>query len=284
MTILKLLAAGLLAALLGACASAFPHRDVKHSGSIVDYLFPNAKEAPQLSPGVTYLRPPVRVGLAFVPSGGRAPAYAASLAEAEKIKLLGQVKAAFAQHAYIGAIEIIPTPYLRPAGGFENMEQVARMFNVDVMAMVSYDQVQFNDSNALAFLYWTIIGAYVIHGDQYDVQTMLDISVFDVASHKLLFRAPGVSQVKGGASLANFSERSRAAQVEGYGRAAEQLIPQLQSELDTFKERIKTDAAFRVENRAGYRGGGAFGGVELALLLMLAGWVWVRAHGSAHAA
>jgi len=67
---------------------------------------------------------------------------------------------------------------------------------------VSYDQVQFTDRNALSVLYRTIVGAYVIHGDQYDVQTLVDASVFDVRSRKLLFRALGMSQVKGGASAA----------------------------------------------------------------------------------
>lgn len=253
--------------LLGGCASSFPHREVKQSASIVDYLYPRAEQAPQLEPGMATLRPPVRVGLAFVPAGPRAR----TLPETEKMKLMERVKASFAQHAYIGTIEIIPTQYLQPGGGFTNLEQVARMFNVDVMAMVSHDQVQFNDSNSLAVLYWTIVGAYIVHGDEYDVQTMLDVSVFDVASRKLLFRAPGTSQVKGAASLASFSERSRAAQVEGYGRAVEQMIPQLQGELDKFRERVKTDAAFRVENRAGYRGGGALDWIGVAFAFALGG-------------
>ena len=68
------------------------------------------------------------------------------------------------------------------------------MFGVDIMALVSYDQIHFTDSNAMAMLYWTIVGAYLVHGDEYDIKTLLDISVFDVASRKLLFRAPGVSQ------------------------------------------------------------------------------------------
>jgi rhombotail lipoprotein len=260
------LLATLLALVLGGCASAFPHREVKQSASVVDYLYPKAEKAPQVEQGVAYLRPPVRVGIAFVPAGPRARA----LPETERLKLMERVRASFAGHEYIGAIEIIPTQYLQPGGGFGNLEQVARMFHVEVMALVSHDQVQFNDSNSLAVLYWTIVGAYVIHGDEYDVQTMVDVSVFDVASHRLLFRAPGTSQVKGAASLATFSERSRAAQTEGYVRAVDQLVPQLQSELDRFRERVKTDSAIRVEHRAGYRGGGSADGFLLAWVGLLA--------------
>ncbi len=237
---------------LSGCASMAGPREAKQSASIVDYLYPKATQAPQLTPGITYLRPPVRVGIAFVPN---APG-ARTLPETEKIKLLERVKAAFTGQAFIGTIDIIPSHYLKPSGGFDNMEQAARMFNVDVMAMVSYDQVQFTDGNSLSFLYWTVIGAYVVHGNEHDTQTMLDISVFDVASRKLLMRAPGTSQVKGSANLSNFSERSRAGRTEGYNKAADQLIPALQTELAAFRERLKTNDKIRVEPRAGYQSGG----------------------------
>lgn len=237
---------------MGGCANMAGPRESKQSASIVDYLYPKATQAPQLAPSITYLRPPVRVGITFVPNDPRAR----TLPETEKIKLLERVKAAFAGQAFIGTIDIIPSQYLKPAGGFDNMEQVARMFNVDVMAMVSYDQVQFTDSNSLSFLYWTVIGAYIVHGNEHDTQTMLDISVFDVASRKLLMRAPGTSQVKGGGNLSNFSERSRAARTEGYNKAADQLIPALQTEIETFRERLKTNDKMRVEPRPGYRASG----------------------------
>ena len=235
---------------LSGCASMAGPRESKQSASIVDYLYPKATQAPQLAPGITYLKPPIRVGIAFVPNA----ASARTLPETEKIKLMDRVKIAFTGQAYIGSIDIIPSQYLKVAGGFDNMEQVARMFNVDVMAMISYDQVQFTDSNSLSFLYWTVIGAYVVHGNEHDTQTMLDISVFDVASRKLLLRAPGTSQVKGAANLSNFSERSRAARTEGYNKAADQLIPALQAEIESFRERLKTNSNMRVEPRPGYLG------------------------------
>lgn len=265
-----------LALVLAGCASWFPQGGTKQAGSIVDYLYPDAKEPPQLQPSVTYLRPPVRVGIAFVPGGG----WGAGLPEPDKAKLLERVKASFAQYAFIGNIEVIPTQYLRPKGGFANLEQVARMFNVEVVALLSYDQVQFNDTNALSVLYWTIIGAYVIHGDQYDIQTMVDASVFDVRSRKLLFRAPGTSQIKGSASLAGFSERARAARLDGYNKAVEELIPRLQAELESFKERIKKDAGFKIENKPGYAGGGDLGWLSLLVALTLAGVAYAARRAS----
>jgi rhombotail lipoprotein len=261
MRMLRLSLVCALLAVLAGCASMFHHSGARQAGSIVDYLYPNAKDAPAMQPTVTQLRPPVRVGIAFVPGSST------DLPEAEKQRLLERVRAAFSQYEYIGSIEIIPSGYLRPRGGFANLDQVANMFNVEVMALVSYDQIRFDDPNRLAVLYWTIVGAYLVNGDRYDVQTMLDAAVFDIKSRKLLFRAPGTSQVKGSATMANFGEKTRNAGLDGYREAVDQLIPQLQTQLADFKERIKSDPNYRVVNKDGYRGGGAFGWMGAALAL-----------------
>lgn len=257
------------------CASWVPQGKSQQTGSMVDYLYPDSKDAPRLQQVVTSLRPPVRVGVAFVPSAG----WGNGPTEADKMKLLDRVKASFGKYDFIGNIEVIPSQYLKPKGGFSNLSQVARMFNVEVVALISYDQVQFNDTNALSLLYWTIIGAYVIHGDQYDIQTMLDASVFDVNSQKLLFRAPGSSQVKGSASMSGFSEVARAGRLDGFNKAVDDLIPNLQTSLADFKERIKKDATVRVENKAGYSGGGDVGWIGALLAFAIWGsWIVTKKH------
>lgn len=246
-TVLSMLTVVVLA-VAGGCATP-KSGETKQSASIVDYLYPVSSIPPKMEPGMALLRPPVRVGLAFVP----ADAKARSLPEAEKMKLLERTKAAFARQPYVGAIEIIPTQYLKTGGGFDNLQQVSRLFNVDIMAMVSYDQVHFTDSNSLSFLYWTIIGAYIVNGNEFDIKTMLDTSVFDVASRKLLFRAPGTSQINGGSNWASYSERSRTAQIEGYQKAVDQLIPKLNTEIELFRVRLKAASDIKLEPQPGYK-------------------------------
>jgi rhombotail lipoprotein len=224
-------------------------RESKQSASVVDFLYPGGQEAPKLVPGVAVLKPPVKVGIAFAPTDAKLR----SLPEAEKLKLLERTKAAFMRQPYVGTFEIVPTQYLKSGGGFDNLDQVSRMFGVDIMALVSYDQIHFTDSNAMSMLYWTIIGAYLIHGDEFDIKTMLDISVFDVASRKLLFRAPGVSQINGGAAMANYSERARNAQIEGYGKAIDDLIPKLTAEIESFRARLAKANDIQLAPQPGYQ-------------------------------
>ncbi len=48
-----------------------------------------------------------------------------------------------------------------------------------MIALISYDQVQYTGANKWSFLYWTGLGAYVVEGDQTDFVTALETAVFD---------------------------------------------------------------------------------------------------------
>jgi len=119
-----------------------------------------------------------------------------------------------------------------------------------------------------------------VNGDQYDVNTLVDASVFDVSSRQLLFRAPGTSQIKGSSPIVKFSEASRAARSEGFNQAVDQLIPQLDRELENFKVRVKEEKVAHVTEKRGYegRGGGDSGLAGLALIGLAAVWRLRRAH------
>ncbi|MDP6436251.1 MAG: rhombotarget lipoprotein [Gammaproteobacteria bacterium] len=161
------------------------------SSSLVDYLYPKGEVPPDFDETVPQLELPLRVGIAFVPQTGREQS---PISEATKAELLAKVKDAFITLDYIQHIEAIPDTYLRSSKGFEGMQQVARLYGVDVMALVSYDQVAVSEDKKSSMLYWTIVGAYIIEGTKNEVQTFVDTAVFDVKTRKLLFRAPGIDK------------------------------------------------------------------------------------------
>lgn len=259
----KMITTLLLATLvLSGCATWFDRGGQIHRGSVVDYLYPKG-EQPTLTPTVPELRLPLRVGIAFVPGKNTL----GELPETERELLLKRVRDAFANRPYIAAIEVIPSTYLRPRGGFDNLQQAARMFNVDVVALLSYDQVQFSDSNRLSIFYWTIVGGYFINGSQYDVNTLVDAAVFDMTTRSLLFRAPGTSQIKGSSPLVKFAEASREARGEGYRQAVDDLIPRLNTQLEAFRVRVKEEKVARIVEKPGYNRGS--GSVDLATLGLL---------------
>jgi rhombotail lipoprotein len=146
------------------------------------------------------------------------------------------------------------------------------------MLLLSYDQVQFTDQGLLSLSYWTIVGAYVMEGEKNDTQTMLDGAVYDIASHKLLFRAPGLSKVKGAATPVNLSKHLRQDSERGFNEAATNLVTGLKIQLEEFQQRVKNaPTEFKVVHQPGYTGASAFGGVEAMVAYgMGACYLWTR--------
>jgi len=82
--------------------------------------------------------------------------------------------------------------------------------------------------------------------------------VCDIATRKLLFRAPGVSHVDATSTAVGLRDQLRADGVKGFDLATGDLIRNLKAELNAFRERIKSaPGEVQVEHRPGYSGGGA---------------------------
>ncbi|MEN3159077.1 rhombotarget lipoprotein [Alkalimonas sp. NCh-2] len=245
--------------------------------SVVDFLYPDAQEV--IQPGMAELTLPLRVGIAFVPEDhsyrrgeliGRPGSGYSELTAPMKAELLEQVANSFRQLDYVESIEVIPTTYLRPRGGFTNLNQIKTMYGIDVIALVSYDQVQFTHDSALSLTYWTLVGAYLFKGDKNDTSTLMDTVVYDIASQRLLFRAPGQSEVKGRSTPVNLSAELRQDSRQGFALAIDDMTMNLQQELKQFEQRLKDRPAdIRVAQRSGGSGGAVAGWMLLLGLLWL---------------
>jgi rhombotail lipoprotein len=247
------------------------------SSSLVDYLYPNGEVPPAQDKVVPNLNLPLNIGLAFVPSYD---ADTPGLSEAHKMDLLAKVKTSFEERDFIREIVVIPDTYLRSRKGFDTFDQVARLYGLDVLALVSYDQVVHSDDTKASILYWTIVGAYFVKGSKNDVQTFVDTAIFDVRTHKLLFRAPGVDTVKATSTLINSVDEMRKARENSFSNAMADMTQNLGKELDSFRERIKTNKTVTISKREGYTGGGG-GALDIAtMMLMLAGYLAFRIVGS----
>ncbi len=253
----------------GGCAT-----QSRYYSSAVDYLYPE-KTDPVEAPAIPEMKIPMKVGIAFVPdargqsrgsnfwqgfAGNRGSNEGLGLTENKKTDLMQQVTGYFRKYPYVGSIEVIPSAYLVSKGSFTNLDQIRTMYGVDAIVLLSYDQVQFTDEGAASFLYWTIIGAYLIPGEKNTTQTMLDAVVYDIKSRKMLFRAPGLSQMKGSATPVNISEELRKDSEAGFNQASQDMIKNLDTQLASFKEKIKqAPEEYKVVHRAGYTGGGSIG-------------------------
>ncbi|MFQ5509732.1 MAG: rhombotarget lipoprotein [Leptospirillia bacterium] len=244
------------------------HKKQNHKAtSVMQFLYPEGNY--QALPRTAEIQVPVNVGIAFVPEArsekgqdARSP-----ISEKEKARLLELVKANFDQYDFIGKIEPIPSTYLRRGGGFDSLKQAGGMFGVDVMVLLSYDQIQFNDPKISSWAYWTVVGLYVVKGETNSTQTLLDAVVIDIQSKNMLFRAPGTSDIKGDVSPLKQVKLQREQSASGFRVATADLVDNLDQELNAFRERIKSkkETDVQITYREGYSG--AFGGFGVALAL-----------------
>lgn len=267
MSYLKLISTGLIVLLLAGCSSFWNLGGETRSGvssSLVDYLYPAGEVPPDIQDTIPHLELPLRVGIAFVP--GQSGRY--DISEATKMQLLENVKAGFLDREFIEHIEVIPDTYLRSSRGINGMQQVARLYGVDVMALVSYDQVAVSEENKAAILYWTIVGMYVIKATSNEVQTFVDTAVFDVKTARLLFRAPGLDKSTDSSTLIESGEVARKTKDSSFTAAMDTMTQNLELELDGFRARMKEDPMVaQAEWKPGYGGGGSVGiGLLLALV------------------
>jgi rhombotail lipoprotein len=241
------------------------HRHSQNSTSLVDFLYPNGAEPPSAD-AQPQLHLPLRIGLSFLPSNGIGTLDGPSAAQKEA--LLEQIRQRFISRKFVAEIIVIPDYYLEGKRGFEGLEGVQRLYNVDLMALVSYDQVAHEDANNWSLGYVTIVGAYVLKGTRHDVSTLVDLAVVDPATHSLVLRAGGVDSRHGNVTLMGEDRQLRQASQQGFAAATSQMIEHFDTALTAFETDVREGKAkVRVVSNDSHGGGGS---LSPWLLLMLA--------------
>ena len=232
---------------MGCADAVFQKGPQRYSSSIVEYLYPSKKpdsatdslpKDASETPSIPRLVLPLHVGIAFVPDGGSSLS-AYHLTEKNRLDLMERISAEFKSLPSIQDIQLIPSAYLRSGGGFSNIDELGKMYGIDVIVLLAYDQVQHTDEGLLSLSYWTIVGAYTVKGEMNDTSTLMDAAVYDIRSRKMLFRAPGTSHVKGTATLINRPEQMRIDASQGFTLAADELVINLRAALENFHKQVR---------------------------------------------
>jgi rhombotail lipoprotein len=241
--------AGAIVGVLSGCANlgCMPNcsAHARNSSSLVEFLYPHGAAPPQQD-AIPQLRIPLRVGLAFLPSntvdrnGGDATG---GLDAAHQEALLERIRQRFSSRKFVAEIVVIPDYYLRGHSGFEGLEGVQRLYGVDLMALVSYDQVVHTDENNWSLGYLTIVGAYVLKGSRHDVSTLVDLAVVDPVSRSLVLRAGGTSTSHGNTTLIDAARDTRSAAADGYGAATDDMIEHFDTALTKFESDVRSGNA-----------------------------------------
>jgi rhombotail lipoprotein len=251
------------------------------SNSVVNFLYPKDSK-PLADQSIPVLNLPLRVGVAFIPPAESEKGFytfdQTGFTEMQKNALMQKVRDAFKAYPFVQSIETIPSIYLRANGGFDNLDQLKGLLGIDVIVLLSYDQVQFTNDSYLTLAYWTIVGAYVVQGNKNDTHTLMEAAVYDIASRHLLFRAPGASQVKGSSTAIGIEAALREASSKGLEQATADLIKNLDTQLADFRERVKkAPEEVKIVHKPGYTGsgGGAFDALFASFIALFVAGRWL---------
>jgi rhombotail lipoprotein len=249
-----------------ACFSSCQHH-TQNSTSLVEFLYPDGATPParDVQP---QLHLPLRVGLAFLPSNGNTQIGPDA---AQKEALLQEIRKRFVSRKFIAEIVVIPDYYLQGRRGFEGLQGVQRLYGIDLMALVSYDQIAHEDDNNWSLGYITIVGAYILKGTRHDVSTLVDLAVVDPATRSLVLRAGGFDTRHGTVALINENRRLRETASEGFSVATQQMIDHFDSALTAFESDVREGKAnVKVVSNHGKPSSGGGGSIDwLALLFLL---------------
>ncbi len=227
--------------------------------SVVDYLYPNKRGEINIETKIPDLVIPLKVGIAFVPDNcGSFRRH--DLNEELKRSLLGKVADRFKSKDIISKVEVIPSSLLKRKGSFTNLRQIKKDLDIDIVVLLSYDQVQYTERNFISMAYhWSIVGRYVFKGDKNDTITIMNAAVYDIASEEMLFRSEATSKVNGNSASAFIAEELRTRSQKGFKLASEELSKILDWDLYQFKQKIKKkEVKVKVSYRRSYGGGSLY--------------------------
>ncbi|HEU4529776.1 MAG TPA: rhombotarget lipoprotein [Steroidobacteraceae bacterium] len=256
------------------------------SSSLVGFLYPGG-EVPAAEDAIPELRVPMRVGLTFLPdtAGG------AGVDAAQRAEVLERIRQRFLARKFIAEIVVIPDYYLTHKtgltpktglthnsgqSGFDSLAGLQRLYNLDLLALVSHDQVTYTDENSLSLTYLTIVGAYIFPGSKHEVTTLVDLAIVDPKTRSLLLRAGGTNAQERTTTLVDQEPVARGTRQKSFSAASDQMIEHFDAALAQFEDNVRSGkASVKVTRRDGGGGGGG-GSMDVMLIVAALGLVAAR--------
>jgi len=236
--------------------------------SLVSFLYPDGV-VPQQDVQNPVLNLPLRIGLAYTP----VQSHHESIAPDLKMRLLDDIRQRFQSKEYVQEIITIPELYLRQNKGYKGLQQIQTLYELDAIALISYDQIAQTADNNLSLTYLTIVGSYVFHGTDYKVNTLLDLAVVDINTRQILLRAAGGASSQDRTTVIKARSKSINSMNQDFEKALVNLSDRFDRELIAFEDRLRnprpTDR-ITVKHREGYSGSAG------PLLLLALCLLWYR--------
>lgn len=213
-------------------AFAYEPHSVHRGNNLASYIYGGKEVLPPATKKPLTL--PAKVGVMFVPEKDQG----FDVPETTKKHAIDAICSQLKSHKkYVAGAFPVPSSYLHPNGGIANLDQVARIFDVDVIIVLAADQFQQQIRNPIAaFMDITLVGMFTIPGNIVDTRTVLEAAVYHVPSRALIFRTDGSDERKSRATNYGSTAVMREDAFTGVEAAANKLMFSLGEALTKFEK------------------------------------------------
>jgi rhombotail lipoprotein len=210
--------------------------DRAQSTPLADFLY-HGKRIPA-EDGRASLLLPIRIGIGFVApandSTGKVPTLEQREATIEAVR--GELRAL----PYVSEVVIVPAYYFnnQPGVGFDKLSDLARRFDFDLVALVSYDQAMYEFQNMRSLGLITLVGRDLYKVDVDQALTVIDLALVEPASRSLVMRVAAGDQFGDTTTLLDDWRSQSYLRRVSFDRANESFLATLRKELPRLRERV----------------------------------------------
>lgn len=181
---------------------------------------------------------PIRIGIGFLAptddSTGKVPTLA------QRDATIEAVRESMRALPWVSEVAIVPAYYFgnQPGVGFEKLQDMARRFDFDLVALVSYEQTMYEFQNMRSLGLVTMIGKDLYKVDVDQALTVIELALVEPASRSLVMRIAAGDKFGDTTTLLDDWRSQTHVRKVSFDRANEVFLSTLRQELPRLRERV----------------------------------------------
>jgi rhombotail lipoprotein len=209
-----------------------------HSTPLADFLY-DGKREPVVDGRATLLLP-IRIGLAFVPASAETTGNIPTLEQ--RGRALDNVRDSLRALSWVSEVAIVPDYWFarQQGAGFDKLGALARQFDFDLVALISYDQAMYEFQNMRSLGLITIIGKDYYKVDVDQALTVIDLTLIEPDSRTLVMRVAAGDKFGDTTTLLDDWRSQAHVRRVSFDRANEVFLETLRRELPELRQRVTT--------------------------------------------
>lgn len=181
---------------------------------------------------------PIRIGLGFLAptddSTGKIPTLA------QRDATIESVRESLRSLPYVSEVSIVPAYYFgnQPGVGFEKLRDMAKRFDFDLVALVSYQQTMYEFQNMRALGLITMIGKDFYKVDVDQALTVIELALIEPETRAVVMRIAAGDKFGDTTTLLDDWRSQSHVRKVSFDRADDLFVDALRAELPKLRERV----------------------------------------------